>query len=167
MDPHTWPRKSRTTSTNIHSAAIWGYGMLSWRPTLGQWTIGRSGERGSGISVLPARHDDDDTYIYIYMCVCVCVCVDYYLVISYYQNRIDLQYTFFCDTIWFIEIETKINLPTKFSLQFLLLAIGIIISPARKRQHKTSTRGSCLAVRQMNYQLRLEIYEDHTIPWVA
>ena len=25
-----------------------------------QWTIGRSGERGSGISVLPARHDDDD-----------------------------------------------------------------------------------------------------------
>ena len=24
---------------------------------LGRWTIGRSGERGSGISVLPARHD--------------------------------------------------------------------------------------------------------------
>ena len=38
---------------------------------LGRWTIGRSGERGSGISVLPARHDD--TYIYIYVCVCVCV----------------------------------------------------------------------------------------------
>ena len=31
--PHTWPCKSRTTSTNIHSAAMWGYGMLSWRPT--------------------------------------------------------------------------------------------------------------------------------------
>ena len=29
-----------------------------------QWTIGRSGERGSGISVLAARHDDDDD-IYI------------------------------------------------------------------------------------------------------
>ena len=28
----TWPCKSRTTSTNIHSAAMWGYGMLSWRP---------------------------------------------------------------------------------------------------------------------------------------
>ena len=27
---------------------------------LGRWMIGRSGERGSGISVLPARHDDDD-----------------------------------------------------------------------------------------------------------
>ena len=27
---------------------------------LERWTIGRSGERGSGISVLPARDDDDD-----------------------------------------------------------------------------------------------------------
>ena len=27
---------------------------------LGRWTIGRSGESGSGISVLPARYDDDD-----------------------------------------------------------------------------------------------------------
>ena len=26
----------------------------------GRWIIGRSGERGSGISVLAARHDDDD-----------------------------------------------------------------------------------------------------------
>ena len=34
---------------------------------LGRWTIGKSGERGSGISVLPARHDDDDIYIYIYI----------------------------------------------------------------------------------------------------
>ena len=35
-----------------------------------QWrcTIGRSGERESGISVLAARHDDDDDiYIYIYI----------------------------------------------------------------------------------------------------
>ena len=31
-----------------------------------RWMIGRSGERGSGISVLAARHDDDDIYIYIY-----------------------------------------------------------------------------------------------------
>ena len=29
--------------------------------------IGRSGERGSGISVLVARHDDNDDYIYIYI----------------------------------------------------------------------------------------------------
>ena len=28
-----------------------------------RWLIGRSGERGSGISVLAARHDDDDDYV--------------------------------------------------------------------------------------------------------
>ena len=27
MDPHIWPGNSRTTSSNIHSAAMWGYGM--------------------------------------------------------------------------------------------------------------------------------------------
>ena len=32
---------------------------------LGRWTIGRSSERGSGISVLPAWHDDDDLLLYI------------------------------------------------------------------------------------------------------
>ena len=31
-----------------------------------RWTIGRSGERGSGISI-PATQHDDDTYIYIYI----------------------------------------------------------------------------------------------------
>ena len=36
--PHTWPCKSRTTSTNIHSATMWGYGMLSRRPAWGdEW----------------------------------------------------------------------------------------------------------------------------------
>ena len=39
-----------------------------------RWTIGRSGERESGISVLAARHDDDDDDD-IYLCVRVCVCV--------------------------------------------------------------------------------------------
>ena len=29
-----------------------------------RWTIGRSGERGSRISVLATRHDDDDIYLY-------------------------------------------------------------------------------------------------------
>ena len=29
---------------------------------LGRWTIGRSGERGSWISVLPARYDDDESF---------------------------------------------------------------------------------------------------------
>ena len=34
---------------------------------LRQWAIGKSGERGSGISMLPARHDDIYIYIYIYI----------------------------------------------------------------------------------------------------
>ena len=37
---------------------------------LGRWTIGRSGERESGISVLPARYDDDDisvVFLYAYL----------------------------------------------------------------------------------------------------
>ena len=38
---------------------------------LGRWTIGRSRERGSGISVLPARYDDDAYVylIYLYRCI--------------------------------------------------------------------------------------------------
>ena len=36
---------------------------------LGRWTIGRSGERGSGISVLPARYDDDDDDVTVYICI--------------------------------------------------------------------------------------------------
>ena len=36
---------------------------------LRRWTIGRSGERGSGISVLPVRHDDD-----VPICQCLWLC---------------------------------------------------------------------------------------------
>ena len=55
---------------------------------LGRWTIGRSGERGSGISVLPARHDDDDDDIYIFICFLtdtifvLCQCFKYHLIWS-------------------------------------------------------------------------------------
>ena len=43
---------------------VWDVAMKTCRR---RWTIGRSGERGSGISVPAARHDDDDDYIYIYI----------------------------------------------------------------------------------------------------
>ena len=49
---------------------MWGYGMLSGRPAWGNKTIGKSGERGSRISVLPARHDDDDDDWYT---ICCCI----------------------------------------------------------------------------------------------
>ena len=48
MDPHTWPCKSRTTSTNIHSATMWGYGMLSRRPAWGDERKGKVAREGQG-----------------------------------------------------------------------------------------------------------------------
>ena len=37
---------------------------------LRRWTIGKSGKRGSGISMLPAWHDDDDDYTWNHLTVC-------------------------------------------------------------------------------------------------
>ena len=59
MDPHIWPSKSRTTSANIHTSAMWRRD-VTLKTFLRRWTIERSGERGSGISVQAARHNDDD-----------------------------------------------------------------------------------------------------------
>ena len=54
--------KAGRHSSNIHPAATWGYGMWPWSDGQRRWTIGRKGERGSGISVPAARHDDDDDF---------------------------------------------------------------------------------------------------------
>ncbi len=43
--------------TCISSVLIWDVVLRTCRK---RWTIGRGGERGSGISVLMAGHDDDD-----------------------------------------------------------------------------------------------------------
>ena len=48
MDPHTWPCKSRTTNTNIDSATMWGYGMLSRRPAWGDERKGKAAREGQG-----------------------------------------------------------------------------------------------------------------------
>ena len=61
MDPYTWPSKSRKTNTNIPFSSYVRIRDVVLKTCLGRWTIGRSGERGSGISVLPARHDDDES----------------------------------------------------------------------------------------------------------
>ena len=46
---HTHGReKSRTTSTNIHSATMWGYGMLSRRPAWGDERYGKVAREGQG-----------------------------------------------------------------------------------------------------------------------
>ena len=46
--PQTRPCKSRTTSTNIHSATMWGYGMLSRRPAWGNERKGKAAREGQG-----------------------------------------------------------------------------------------------------------------------
>ena len=65
MDPHIWPGKSRLTCLLKHTYSsyvrIRDVALKTWQK---RWTIGRSGERGSRMSVLAARHDDDDD-IYI------------------------------------------------------------------------------------------------------
>ena len=51
--------------TYSSSVRIWDVALKTCQR---QWMIGRSGERGSGISVLTARHDDDDDD----HCICGC-----------------------------------------------------------------------------------------------
>ena len=59
-----------------------------WKTCLRRWTIGKSGERGTGISVLPARHDDDDDddiYAYVF-CFCSCLHICVYKCIYFHKN---------------------------------------------------------------------------------
>ena len=54
-DPHIWPGKSKTISSNIHTAAMWGYGMQPWRPAGGDERLGEVAKEGQGYPCL--RHD--------------------------------------------------------------------------------------------------------------
>ena len=57
--PHMAGQKQDDQLEHIYSSYV-RIRDLALKPCQRQWTIGRSGERGSGISVLAARHDDDD-----------------------------------------------------------------------------------------------------------
>ena len=79
-----------------------------------RWKIGRNGERGSGISVLAARHDDDDDDIYIYIFI--------------------LKDQFWC--VYYLAVWSNFNLlhnsqwmtfPTQLCLDFIIIIIVIII----------------------------------------
>ena len=48
VDPHIWMCKSRTTSTNLHTATMWGHRIVTLKTCRRRWMIGRNGERGSG-----------------------------------------------------------------------------------------------------------------------
>ena len=64
--PHTVAQKQDDQHERTFSSYV-RIQVVVLKTCLGRWTIGRSGERGSGISVLPARYDDDDDiYIHIY-----------------------------------------------------------------------------------------------------
>ena len=67
MDPHTWPRQSRTTSLERTFSSYVRIQDVVLKTYLGRWTIGRSGERGSRISVLPARYDDEYIYAILFL----------------------------------------------------------------------------------------------------
>ena len=60
--PHMAEQKQDDQLEHTYSSyvRIWDVALKTCQK---RWMIGRSGERGSGISVLMARHDDDDDYI--------------------------------------------------------------------------------------------------------
>ena len=60
--PHTAAQKQDDQHERTFSSCVRIQDVVL-KTCLGRWTIGRSGERGSGISVLPARYDDDDDVI--------------------------------------------------------------------------------------------------------
>ena len=57
--PHMAEQKQDDQRKHTHSSyvRIWDVALKTCRS---RWRIGRSGEKGSGISVVAARHDDDD-----------------------------------------------------------------------------------------------------------
>ena len=80
---HCWRKRDELMSDVLLSTPSHGRAKLQLKPTYSssvrigdvglrtcqkRWTIGRSGERGSEISVLAARHDDDDVSWHINTC---------------------------------------------------------------------------------------------------
>ena len=80
MDPHTWPCKSRTTSTNIHSASMWGNGMLSRRPAWGDERLGGVAREGQGYPCY--LHDMMMMMMMMMMMIFIYICM--YISISTY-----------------------------------------------------------------------------------
>ena len=62
MDSHIWPSKSRTTSSKHTYSSSVRIRDVVLKTCQRRWTMGRSGGRGSWISLLVARYDDDDMY---------------------------------------------------------------------------------------------------------
>ena len=123
MDPHIWPCKSRTTSTNIHSAAMWGYGMLSWRPAKGDERMGGVAREGQGYPCY--QHDMMMMMmIYIiYMCInqSSCLCSFFEITVRKLQKEnisIFQLFAFFSFSLCIVQ-EQKNLFDGKFSLLWI------------------------------------------------
>ena len=57
--PHMAEQKQDDQLEHTYSSYV-RIGDVAQKTCQRRWTIGKSGKRGSGISVLPARHDDDE-----------------------------------------------------------------------------------------------------------
>ena len=84
MDPHTWPCKSRTTNTNIHSATMWGYRMLSRRPTWGDERYGKVAREGQGYP----RYQHDMMMMMIYIYIYIYIYKGHCLVLNWVWTKI-------------------------------------------------------------------------------
>ena len=73
---------------------------------LRRWTIGKSGERGSGISVLPVRYDDDDIYIYIYI-------YTYIYIYIYIKSYFSTHSVFYVELVLLLYALSWTRKPTK------------------------------------------------------
>ena len=84
-----------------------------------QWTIGKSGERGSGISVLVAHDDDDYSFIYIYIYIYVCVCIDIYVYIF-------IMFRSGCNDFILIQYQMKYWVMTAYAILYCDNAIELL-----------------------------------------
>ena len=64
--PHMAEQKQDDQLEHIYSSyvKIWN---VALKTCLRRWTLGKSSERGAGISVLSARDDDDDDEVLLYI----------------------------------------------------------------------------------------------------
>ena len=131
--PHTAAQKQDDQHERTFSSYV-RIQVVVLKTCLGRWTIGRSGERGSGISVLPARYDDDDDDIYIYI----------------YIQRVEAKYVIifkilFLFLVWCVQFKKKICDKSKFLWLVLLFKHIFFFNQysaqyewARKRNSKES-----------------------------
>ena len=77
--PHMAEQKQNDKLEHTYSSCvrIWDIALKTCQR---RWTIGRSGERGSGISVLAARHDDDDDDDDCYQTVIILFNINYFCI---------------------------------------------------------------------------------------